>query len=548
MSGFSGAPSDAAWRPPPAPAAPPPAATESLGGYDRLTPVGRGGDSVVYRARDIALQRDVAIKVLLVDDPERVARFRREIEITVDLGRQHPNIVNVLAVGTTDAGRPAIVMDFYEAGSVHDRLLAHGPLPPEEVGKLGVVLADALAFAHGRGVLHRDVKPQNVLVLPTSWVLADFGIARLADSEHTASVETFTYRHASPQILDGESPTAADDVWSLGSTLYTLIDGRPPFASDDPDEDSALAYLRRARTEPHRPLLAPGSERLAPVIERCLAKDVGERWSSAAELRDALAEVRTTAWEPGGSGAPSAAAAPARPVDPASSQPAPPTPAPQPVALSVLAHAPAPPPGVDATGLRPADATGAGPAGSAPSDPPPAPPAPAAGPSLVEDDRPDPAVRRRRRIVLALGGTALVVGLALGIAGAALRGGDDEPSGTASAGASEVGSLPTLASQPVQSGPAQPQRFDEDLSFVFTKLTYDGSTITIKWTDPTEGQGLFFLRQSLPEKDIIGPLPATVTEQTLTFPMVPGKRYCFDMVVRDVDGAMGASNQMCRNT
>jgi tRNA A-37 threonylcarbamoyl transferase component Bud32 len=537
MSGSSGAPSDAAWRPPPAPPAPPPSATETLSGYDRLTPVGRGGDSVVYRARDIALQRDVAVKVLLVDDPDRVARFRREIEITVDLGRQHPNIVNVLAVGTTDAGRPAIVMDFYEAGSLHDRLLAHGPLPPEEVGKLGVVLADALAFAHGRGVLHRDVKPQNVLVLPTSWVLADFGIARLADSAHTASVETFTYRHASPQILDGASPSAADDVWSLGSTLYTLVDGRPPFASDDPDEDSALSYLRRARTEPHRPLTAPGTERLAPVIERCLAKDVDERWSSAAELRDALADVRTTAWEPDG-----APAAPVRPAGPAESAAAPPAFAPQPVALSVLAHAPAPAPGADATGLRPPDSTGSGPA-APPASPPPAPETL----SLGDDDRPDPAVRRRRRIVLALGGTALVVGAALGIAGAAMRG-DDEPQTPAPVGVSEVGSLPTLASKPTQSGPAQPQRFDPKLAFVFTKLTYDGSTITIKWTDPAEGQGLFFLRQSLPETDIIGPLPGTVTEQTLTFPVLPGKRYCFDMVVRNADGAMGASNQMCRNT
>ncbi|WP_136520880.1 serine/threonine-protein kinase, partial [Cellulomonas telluris] len=168
----------------------------------------------------------------------------REIEITVGLGRQHPNIVTVLATGTTASGRPAIVMEYYDGGTLNDQLRERGPFPAEEVVRIGLVLSDALAFAHAQGFLHRDVKPQNVLVLPTSWVLADFGIARLVDADYTASVEAFTYRHASPQILDGHPPTQADDIWSLGSTLYTLLECRTPFSSDDPDDDSALAYLR----------------------------------------------------------------------------------------------------------------------------------------------------------------------------------------------------------------------------------------------------------------------------------------------------------------
>ena len=239
-----------AWKPT-APSGDLPVA-DSLAGYTDLTEIGVGGDSVVYRAKEETLGRDVAIKVLNVADDVRAARFAREVEITLDLGRQHPNIVTVLATGIMGSGQPAIVMEFYPGGTLHDRLKKFGPLPVEEVVRIGLVLADALSFAHDRGVLHRDVKPQNVLVLPTSWVLADFGIARLADSEHTGSVETFTYRHASPQVLDGHGPTAADDVWSLGSTLYTLVDGRPPFASHDPDDDSrrsraSAALARRSR-------------------------------------------------------------------------------------------------------------------------------------------------------------------------------------------------------------------------------------------------------------------------------------------------------------
>ena len=204
---------------------------EELEGYADLVEIGRGGDSVVYRARDLAVDRDVAIKVLAVDDPARAERFVREIEITVSLGRQHPNIVTVLAVGTTESGRPAIVMDFYERGSLHDQLRDRGPLAVDEAVAAGVVVADALAFAHAHGVLHRDVKPQNVLVLPTSWVLADFGIARLVDTEHTASVETFTYRHASPQLLDGlaahRRPTTSGR-WARPSSRCSTAGRRSP--------------------------------------------------------------------------------------------------------------------------------------------------------------------------------------------------------------------------------------------------------------------------------------------------------------------------------
>jgi serine/threonine protein kinase len=202
---------DEAWRPPAEPDSAPASDPHLLPGYAGAVEVARGADSIVYRARQVALGRDVAVKVLQVDDAATAARFQRELELTVRLGRQHPHIVTVLDTGTTADGRPCIVMEYLERGSLQDVLRATGPLASTDVVRVGKVVADALAFAHGQGVLHRDVKPQNILVLPTSWVLADFGIARLADSGATASVEQFSYRRAAPQVLDGLPPTAADD-------------------------------------------------------------------------------------------------------------------------------------------------------------------------------------------------------------------------------------------------------------------------------------------------------------------------------------------------
>lgn len=553
---------DAAWRPPapisgpatgpttgPTPNSPPAAppgsagpagATESLTGYDHLVEVGRGGDSVVYRARDVAMDRDVAIKVLQTDDERAVARFRREIAITVRLGRQHPHIVNILATGTTASGHPAIVMDFYEAGSLHDRLRSHGPLPVEEVVTIGAVLADALAFAHAHGVLHRDVKPQNVLILPTSWVLADFGIARLVDSEHTSSVETFTYRHASPQILDGAPPTEADDVWSLGSTLYTLVDGRPPFAGDDPDDDSALAYLRRARTEPHRPLAGPGVQRLAAVIDGCLAKDVTQRWASAAELRDAIAALRVTAWQPGAASVGSAAAEQLHSVpQPPAGAPAP-TPAADPVALSVLAHAPGRVEDEPPTSTRPPETT----------DDPAAVPASRdlrrePEPETRAPDRTPPERGRRRWILVGLGVAALVVGLVLGVLGSVLR--DDEPEDTAAGPAAGDVAEPieSLSASPVESGDPQVRRANPRLAFDIIDIETDGTSLTLEWNDPTEGEGRFALSEVVPDERFVYKFPPGQTEATVPYVIPQGQRTCFTMTVHLATNDIGYAKPRC---
>lgn len=598
---MTGSNDDNAWRPPRAPARAP----EELEGYADLVEIGRGGDSVVYRARDLAVGRDVAIKVLSVDDPARAERFVREIEITVTLGRQHPNIVTVLAVGTAASGRPAIVMDYYERGSLHDQIRDRGPLSVDEAVAASAVVADALAFAHAHGVLHRDVKPQNILVLPTSWVLADFGIARLVDTEHTASVETFTYRHASPQLLDGLAPTQADDIWSLGSTLFTLLDGRPPFASDDPDEDSALAYLRRVRTEDRRtpqPHEAQGdTAEVMAIVDRCLAKDLDQRWASAAELRDALAGVQVHGWEPGapavpmGAGpAPAVALAVSPSVSPSAAEPAaepevtggrhaapvepepaareelapvvtaPGEPAAEAAVPTVPAAAPAPAPAampaepsplalsVLSHGAQPADEapTGARPPLEAGSG---APPVVGDPDRLESGDRPplDPAQRRRRRTLLILAAAALLIGATLGLFGSVLRDdgdADDDPGTGAAAGSGPTGApVPSATAEPTEDGPRQPELADPDLAFTFVDIKSDGITLSLEWDDPAEGEGIFVLSETLGDQVTpIRQFDAGRTEAEISYPLSEGDRACFMLSVVMPGGRFGVAEPASR--
>lgn len=507
---------DSAWAPKPAA----PAGVDLLPGYRDFVVIARGGDSIVYRAHQDALDRDVAVKVVLLDDAESIARFRRELAITVRLGRQHPNIMTVLATGTTSEGQPCLVMDYVELGSLHTRLTERGPLPVSEVVTAGAVVADALAFAHGQGVLHRDVKPQNVLVLPTSYVLADFGLARAIDAGHSSSLERFSYRHASPQILDGAAPAVADDVYSLGSTLFTLLDGRPPFAADDPDEDSALSYLRRARTEPPRPLRREDvPDRLRGIVARCLARERADRFADAAELRDALNAIptETRSWAPDPAATPALPPAAAVVADPppapppAADRPAPPPAAPEPeaVAVSALAQLPAtPPPDPDATGLRRRE-----------PEPPPAP----------TPERGSPA--RRRVVIGGIGVVALAVGLVLG-----LRGGDGSPEArqsgpVRSSSSALVAPVPTV-SVPVPTGAAS-AILDPAVRPRITTLKRDGTGLTLAWSDPSRGRDPFIVYLADgPLRPLLNP-KAGVTSVTIAD--FPAGRHCLRVSTLRVD-------------
>ena len=260
----------------------------TIPGIEDLEPVGRGGFGTVYRGWQPALRRQVAVKVLdaRATDPEAAARFTRE-GMAMGAVSGHPNVVPVYSTGTVD-DRLYLVMPYLEDGSLADRL-ADGPLPPDEVISIGRDLADAVAAAHAAGVLHRDVKPANVLRTPYgSLQLADFGVARFVDTTQTLGGDvTATVPYAAPEVLSGEASSETSDVYSLGATLHAALRGRPPYEAR-PDEAAIAVAVRVLSADPPDLREAGVPDALASVIERAMARDVAQRYQTAAELRDAF--------------------------------------------------------------------------------------------------------------------------------------------------------------------------------------------------------------------------------------------------------------------
>lgn len=259
-------------------------------GVEDLQPIARGGHSVVYRGRQAELGRDVAVKVLTasLEGGADAEQWRREITAMGRLS-DHPNIVAAYTGGVTDDGRPYLVMPHLPEGSLGDRVRRSGPLPPAEVAALGAQLAGALAAAHDAGVLHRDVKPDNVMLSAYGQPqLTDFGIARLLDATTTVTRTIHaTVAYAAPEVLLGRSATAAADVYGLGATLHACLAGAPPFPSTE--HDNVVSLVARITTQPPpdlRPLGVPDA--LASVIEQALAKDPAGRIPDASELRRRL--------------------------------------------------------------------------------------------------------------------------------------------------------------------------------------------------------------------------------------------------------------------
>jgi serine/threonine-protein kinase len=266
--------------------------------YEIECEIGRGGMAVVYRARDIRLNRTVALKVLppeLAYDPAIRMRFTREAQTSAQLS--HAHIVPIYDVGERE-GIAYFVMGLVTGGNLASLLAREPRQPISEVRRLASEVADALAYAHLRGVIHRDIKPDNILLdgLSGRAMVTDFGIARAVEAGPRLTltgVAVGTPAYMSPEQAVGDREVdGRSDIYSLGIVAYQMLTGRVPFAGTN-----SVALLLKHVGEPPRPIteLRPETPRpLREAIERALSKDAEDRWPTADALRDALIAERAS--------------------------------------------------------------------------------------------------------------------------------------------------------------------------------------------------------------------------------------------------------------
>ncbi|MGR6317180.1 serine/threonine-protein kinase [Micromonospora soli] len=270
----------------------------TIGGrYSLRSPVGNGGMGTVWRATDTLLRRDVAVKEVVLPPglapSDRDAMYERTLrEARAAAAIQHPAVVQVYDV-VTEGGRPWIVMELLDARSLADMVIEDGPVPPRAVAKIGIALLGALEVAHAIGVLHRDVKPANVLICSDGrCVLTDFGVARMpTDVQLTTPGMVLGSPHfISPERAMGRDFGPPSDLFSLGVTLYTAVEGRPPFDKGDPIE-TMYAVVEDEPATPQR------SGPLTRVLMGLLEKDPARRLdvhTARAMLRELLAGPLTS--------------------------------------------------------------------------------------------------------------------------------------------------------------------------------------------------------------------------------------------------------------
>jgi eukaryotic-like serine/threonine-protein kinase len=269
----------------------PPAGQRVVGGrYELAGELGRGGMGVVWLATDRVLHREVALKeisypVHLTDAERAVLRERTLREARAAARLDDPHVVAIHDVIEED-GRPWLVMEHVRSRSLQRILEEDGPLSPTETAQIGLDVLSAIEVAHAAGVVHRDVKPANVLVSEDGHAcLTDFGIATTTE-EATLSTQGAVLgspSYMAPERAHGEPPTPAVDLWSLGATLYTAVEGRTPFDREEP-----MAVLLAVAGEEPAPMREAGP--LAPVLQGLLTKDPAAR-TTAAEARGQLAAV-----------------------------------------------------------------------------------------------------------------------------------------------------------------------------------------------------------------------------------------------------------------
>jgi eukaryotic-like serine/threonine-protein kinase len=256
--------------------------------YDVGRTLGSGGMGEVFLARDRVLGRDVALKVLRTQyahDSEFAERFKREARSAASLS--HPNIVQVYDRGDTEDGSSYIAMEYVPGGTLKEKIVGDGPLGTREAAALGAQVAEALEAAHERGMVHRDIKPQNVLLTDRGDAkVADFGIARAGSSvtiSRTGSVMG-TAGYMSPEQALGEPATPKSDLYSLGVVLFEALTGELPYTADNP-----IAVSMKHVNEPVRPpreIDPTIPEGMDALVTKLMAKDPEDRYASADELAD----------------------------------------------------------------------------------------------------------------------------------------------------------------------------------------------------------------------------------------------------------------------
>jgi eukaryotic-like serine/threonine-protein kinase len=260
-----------------------------LGSYEILSPLGAGGMGQVYRARDTRLGRDVALKTLpdsFTDDPERLARFRREAQVLASLN--HPHVGAIYGLEEVN-GQQVLVLELVEGETLADRI-ARGPIPFDDAVVLATQIAEALEAAHDTGIIHRDLKPANIALTREGVVkVLDFGLAKATDVSGAAHLDTPTLTspalmtsqgvilgtaaYMSPEQAKGRAADKRSDVWAFGCVVYEMLTGRRPFAGEE-ISDTLASVLR---DEPDYQALPAAARPLASVLRRLLEKDPARR-------------------------------------------------------------------------------------------------------------------------------------------------------------------------------------------------------------------------------------------------------------------------------